>query len=164
MAWAFRLGLLLKAVNGGLEVVVALLVLYVPPSVVLSLAEFVTQGEVTQDPDDLITTSLTTISKTGAVAAHHLFALYLILHGGVKILLVLGILAGKRIAYPLFMAALVLFGSYEAYRGIRFHDAVILVVSALDLLLLVLTVHDYRRQYSSRGENGSAPDSVVRAQ
>ena len=36
--WFFDLALLLKAVNGGLEMLAALLILFVPPSFVMKLA------------------------------------------------------------------------------------------------------------------------------
>ena len=145
--WFFDLALWLKAVNGGLEVLVAFLVLVVPPSLILKLVEFATSGEVGQDPSDFIATTIRDAAHTFAIHTHYLLALYLVLHGGIKVLLVIGIFAGKRIAYPLFMAALVLFGAYEAYRGFVRHETLLQILAVFDLLVLVLTVHEYRRRY-----------------
>ena len=145
--WFFDLALWLKVVNGGIEVLGAVLVLVVPPSLVVKLIEFVTSGELTRDPDDPVASALHDAATSFAVHTHYLLALYLVLHGAIKILLVLGIFAGKRIAYPLFMLALVIFGAYEAYRGFVRHEVLLQVLAVFDFSVLVLTAHEYRRRY-----------------
>lgn len=146
--WIFDVGLILKAINGGLEILVAFLVLIIPPNAVLKMVEFITGGELTQDPDDPIVGSLLSAAQTFAVHTHYLFAFYLVLHGAVKITLVVGIFMGKKIAYPLFMIALVFFGTYEAYRGFWKHEILLQVFAVFDFILLILTAHEYRRRYS----------------
>lgn len=145
--WFFDLALLLKAVNGGLEMLGAALILAVPPALVIKIAEFLTSGEIGQDADDPIATGLLSAAQAFAVQKHYLLALYLALHGVVKVLLVIGIFAGKKIAYPLFMIALVLFGSYEAYRGFMRQELLLQVIAVFDFSLLVLTAYEYRRRY-----------------
>jgi uncharacterized membrane protein len=147
LLWVFDLALILKAVNGGFELLVALLVLVVPPSLVLTMATFITGGELTQDPGDPLASFLAGAAHSFAVHTHFLFAVYLALHGIIKILLVAGIFSGKKIAYPLFMAALALFGGYEVYRGFFRHEALMQIFALFDLLLLGLTAYEYRRRY-----------------
>ena len=148
--WAFDLALIVKAINGALEVIAALLVLYVPPAFVIRLAEFATGGELSQDPGDFIATSIRNAAQAFAVHTHYLLALYLALHGIIKVLLVIGIFAKKKIAYPLFMIALALFGAYEAYRGFVLHELLLQALAIFDLALLVLTSYEYRRRYPVR--------------
>jgi len=148
LLWFFDLALWLKAVNGALEVLGAALILVVPPPLVLKIVEFLTGGELAQDPDDPIFSALHDAAASFAVHSHYLLALYLFLHGAIKLLLVIGIFRGIRLAYPLFMIALAIFGSYEAYRGILRHELLLLVVAVLDVTLLVLTAYEYRRRYS----------------
>jgi len=148
--WFFDLALLLKAVNGGLEMLVALLLLFVPPGLVIKLAEFVTSGEVGQDSGDFVAIAIRTAAQTFAVHTHYLLALYLALHGVIKVLLVIGIFAGKRIAYPLFMAALTIFGMYEAYRGFARQEILLQALAIFDFSLLILTAYEYRRRYPVR--------------
>lgn len=147
LLWVFDVALWAKAVNGALEMVVALLILFVPPTLVLRLAEFATGGEVAQDANDYVANSIVSMAQTYAVHSHYLFAIYLALHGGVKVALVIGIFMKKRVAYPLFMASLLLFGAYEAFRGFILHETLLQVIAVLDLALLVLTSHEYRRRY-----------------
>ena len=148
--WLFDLALILKIINGALEMLAALLVLFVPPSLVLKLAEFATSRELAQDIDDPIAMAIQTSAQTFAVHSHYFLAVYLALHGGIKVLLVLGIFAKKRIAYPLFMLALTVFGAYEAYRGFILNEMLLQALAVFDLALLLLTAHEYRRRYQSR--------------
>lgn len=146
--WLFDLTLILKAVNGVFEMLGAALILAVPPTSVLRLVEFLTGGELTQDPDDPIISTIRDAAQSFAVHTHYFLAAYLALHGLVKILLVVGIFRGKRLAYPLLVIALLIFGSYEAYRGFLHHETLLQFFAAFDLLVLVLTIHEYRRRYS----------------
>jgi len=148
--WLFDLALILKIINGAIEMLAALLVLLVPPSFVLKIVELATSGELAQDPDDPIATAIISAAHSFAIHTHYLLALYLALHGVVKVLLVIGIFAKKRIAYLLLMIALVLFGSYEAYRGFVLHELLLKALAVFDFTLLVLTVHEYHRRYLAR--------------
>jgi uncharacterized membrane protein len=145
--WFFDLALILKAVNGALEILSAVLILIVPPAFVIKIAEFATSGELAQDPTDYVSLSIKDAANAFAVHSHYFLALYLVLHGAVKVLLVIGIFSGKRIAYPLFMAALVLFGTYEAYRGFARHELLLQAFAIFDFTLLILTAYEYRRKY-----------------
>ena len=149
LLWFFDLSLVLKAINGALEVVGGLLVLAVPPTFIIKVVEFVTAGELDNDPDDVIANSLRDAAHSFAVHAHYLIAIYLILHGTVKALLVLGIFAGKKIAYPLLVLALALFGAYEAYLGLVRHETLLGVLAVFDCMLIVLTLYEYHRRYAT---------------
>ncbi len=148
IVWLFDLGLLLKAANGVLEVFVALLFFLVPPQLVLRIAEFATGGELAQDPDDPIIGAIRDAATSFAVHTHYLLAAYLVLHGAIKVLLVIGIFAKKRLAYPLLIIALAIFGAYEAYRGFVRQEVLLQVLAVFDLALLVLTSYEYRQRYS----------------
>lgn len=149
LVWLFDVALLLKTLNGALEVLAALLILFVPPAFVIKLAEFATGGELAQDATDPVATMIRDAAHTFTVHTHYLFASYLALHGIVKIVLVIGIFAKKRIAYPLFMLALGVFGTYEAYRGFFLHELLLQALAIFDFSLLVLTSYEYRRRYGA---------------
>lgn len=147
LLWLFDFALILKIINGSLETLAALLVLFVPPSLVIKLAEYATSGELAQDPTDGVANFIRDTAHTFAIHTHYLLAAYLALHGIVKIVLVIGIFMKKKIAYPLFMIALALFGAYEAYRGVVLSNLLLLALSGLDLAILILTAYEYRRKY-----------------
>ncbi len=145
--WIFDLALIVKAFDGTMEALGGILVLLVPPAFFLRVVEFVTAGELANDPNDLVATTLREAARSFAVHPHYFISLYLVAHGIIKVALVAGIFAGKRIAYPLFMAALVIFASYEGYRGIVQHGVLLQALAIFDLILLALTYYEYRRRY-----------------
>lgn len=150
LLWLFDGALVLKMIHGVLEVIAAVLVLAVSPGFVVRLAQFVTGGELVQDPNDFIATTILTAAQTFAVQPHFFIAFYLALHGVIKVTLVIGIFAKKRIAYPLFILALTLFGVYEVYRGFARHELLLYVLAIFDFLLILLTAHEYRLRYPTR--------------
>lgn len=145
--WLFDLALILKAINGGLEIVGAFLILFISPALILKVVVFITGGELAQDPDDPVATALRSAAYAFTVQGHYFLAAYLFVHGAVKLILVLGIFSGKKIAYPLFMVALAIFGAYELYRGSVRHEFLLLALAVFDFALLLLTAHEYRRRY-----------------
>lgn len=159
ITWVFDLALILKLINGGLEVLVALLVLVIPASLVVKVTEFITGGELSQDPDDLVSTALRNAAHSFAIHTHYLLAIYLALHGAVKIILVIGIFKGKKIAYPLFMAALAIFATYETYRGFIRHELLLQIFAVIDFSILVLTSYEYRRRYPTLPRHSFSPGS-----
>ena len=138
LLWLFDFSLVLKAIDGGLEMVAALLTLLVPPAFILRIVEFATAGELTNDPNDFIATHLRSAAQSFAVHTHYVIAIYLFLHG---------IFAQKKIAYPLFVVALGIFGAYEAYRGILLNQVFLQLFACFDCMVLILTAYEYRRRY-----------------
>ena len=134
----------------------AIRMLTVSPSFVVRVATFVTGGELAQEPNDFIATAILSTAQTFAVSPHFFIAVYLVVHGVIKTMLVIGIFAKKRIAYPLFMLALALFGAYELYRGFARQESLLYALALFDFALLVLTVHEYRLRYPDRS---SSPDT-----
>lgn len=145
--WLFDFALIVKAINGALEVLGGFLIFFVSPVFVITVAEFVTGGEFAQDPNDQIAMFIRDAAHSFAIHSHYLLAFYLVLHGLIKVLLVIGIFAKQKLAYPLFMVALIIFGLYEAYRGFLLGELLLKALAVFDFALLFLTVYEYRRRY-----------------
>ncbi|HEY5219882.1 MAG TPA: DUF2127 domain-containing protein [Gemmatimonadaceae bacterium] len=65
----FRLGLLLKAVDGALEFGGGLVLMFMPSTAINSAVWFLIRGELREDPKDLVA-NLFLHASTGVVAAH----------------------------------------------------------------------------------------------
>ena len=79
-----------------------------------------------------------------SVAQHHFYAFYLLSHGLIKSLLVIGLLRERLWAYP---ASFAVFGAFIAYQLYRFtftHDIGLVLLSIFDLFVIYLAVHEYR--------------------
>lgn len=143
----FDVALVIKAIDGIIEVVGGVLVVAIRPAFITGLIASLNAEELAREPNGLTAKAVHLVASSLAAGGHWLIGLYLVLHGIIKVLLVLGIFAGKRIAYPLFMGALLVFGIYEIYRGTARHEIFLQALAALDFAILVLTVHEYRIRY-----------------
>ena len=74
----------------------------------------------------------------------HFFAFYLLSHGLIKSVLVVGLLKEKLWAYPASVAVFALFIAYQLYRYSFTHDFVLIGLSIFDLFVIYLAIHEYR--------------------
>jgi uncharacterized membrane protein len=81
---------------------------------------------------------------TFSVSEHNFYAFYLVSHGVVNIVLVVGLLRQKLWAYPATFAVLALFIVYQVQRYTSTHDIGLLAITALDLIVLALAWHEYK--------------------
>jgi len=72
------------------------------------------------------------------------YAFYLLSHGLVKSVLVIGLLKEKLWAYPASVAVFGLFIAYQLYRYSFTHDFGLILLSIFDLFVIALTIHEYR--------------------
>jgi uncharacterized membrane protein len=154
----FKIGLVLKGLDGVLEVVGGILLLFLSPHAIQHLARMLTAHELRQDPHDLIaryllhTTSHLTTSTT-------LFgAIYLLSHGVTKVVLVILVLRGKLWAYPWLIALLLAFIAYQLYQITAVHFSVgLTALTIFDAALVWLTWREYRSRRARRQEPAPAP-------
>ena len=75
-----------------------------------------TQGELSEDPHDFVARYLLHTAN-GLTGSAVLFgAVYLLLHGAVKVVLVIALLLNKLWAYPCMIVVLLIFIGYQLYR------------------------------------------------
>ena len=146
----FEVGILLKGLHAALEIVGGVLLLLVNPASLNKIVKVLTQNELAEDPRDLLANFIVRMSARYSMSAQHFGVVYLLSHGGIKIVLVLLLWRKKIWAYPLAVATLVLFIIYQVIRWTTTHSAFLVVVTALDALMILLTIVEYRRIRSGR--------------
>ena len=75
---------------------------------------------------------------------------FLFSHGAIKLFLVIMVLRDRLWAYPVFIAALLLLIAYQTYEISLGFSAWLTLLTALDLVVLVLTWHEYRMMRGKR--------------
>jgi uncharacterized membrane protein len=141
----FKIGLVLKGLDGVLEVIGGTLLLFLSPAAIQHLARVLTAHELRQDPHDLIARYL--LHTTAHL--HHgttLFgAVYLLSHGIAKIVLVALVLKDKLWAYPWLIGLLLAFIGYQLYQITAVHfSAGLTLLTIFDAILVWLTWREYR--------------------
>lgn len=140
----FRISLILKGLDGVLELIGGVLLLLVSPAQLGTLIQFLTQHELSEDPDDPIANALVHFAGTLSVSASLFGAFYLLLHGLVKIVLVWAVLKDKLWAYPWMIAFLLIFIAYQGYQLIVGFTLGMALLTVFDAFIVWLTLHEYR--------------------
>lgn len=140
----FFISLILKGLDGVLELVGGVALLLVTPAQIAAAVRALTRHELSEDPHDLIANWLITYSNTLDVSATLFGAIYLLLHGIVKVFLVVAVLRDRLWAYPWLIGFLVLFIGYQGYELILHFSWGLLLLTAFDIFIVMLTAREYR--------------------
>jgi uncharacterized membrane protein len=139
-----RIGFVMKGIDGLLECAGAFILLIVSPQAISRAVRILTTHELSRDPTDFLSTHLVMLANQWSVRPKVFFALYLMLHGGVKVLLVVGLLRQKLWVYPVAVAFMLVLITYQLYRYSHTHSQVIGIITALDSLVTFFIALDYR--------------------
>lgn len=140
----FRISLWAKAGFAVSEIVGGVAAFFVTRQFLVHVANVVTQGELSEDPTDLFANYLRHAAQHLSLSTQHFAAVYLLAHGVIKLWLVVGLLRLRLWYYP---TALVVFGAFVVYQLYRFsetHSLTLLLITAVDLVVIGLTWHEYR--------------------
>lgn len=142
----FAVGIIGKGLNGVAELIGGLLLLLLTPEQINHVAVSWTRGELSEDPNDVIATYLLHTAN-GLTGPAVLFgAVYLLLHGVVKVVLVVALLLNKLWAYPWMIAVLLLFITYQLYRIVLDPAAGLIALTVFDIAIVALTWREYLQQ------------------
>lgn len=140
---AFFISLILKGLDGVLELIGGILLLIVSPQQIGAIAQALTQHELSEDPHDLIANALLHLTSSLSLSATVFGAIYLLLHGLVKVVLVWALLRGRLEAYPWMIAFLLAFILYQGYQIIVAFSWGLTLLTAFDIFFLYLTWREY---------------------
>lgn len=110
----------------------------------VDLANAVTQGELNEDPHDLVANYLLHAAQTLSISAQHFAAAYLFGHGIIKLWLIVGLLRRRLWYYPTAMIVFGLFIIYQLYRFYFTQSVLLVLVTIVDVVVIALTWHEYR--------------------
>jgi uncharacterized membrane protein len=140
----FDVGVVLKGIDGVLEILGGLLLLVVPLSTIRHFLIWATGKELGEDPKDFIATHLVHLANHLSVSGYRLTIAYLLVHGFVKVFLVYMLLKRRLWAYPTAIVIFVAFGVYQTYQFTLSHSVLLLALTVLDVMVIILTVWEYR--------------------
>jgi uncharacterized membrane protein len=158
----FEIGIILKGLNGLAELVGGLLLLFATPGSIRRLAVVLTQAELSEDPHDIIARHLLHTASGLSGSAVLFGAVYLLLHGAVKVVLVIALLLNRLWAYPCMIVVLLIFIGYQLYRIALQPSAGLVLLTAFDVVIVALTWREYRRQWR-KNDDSSGTAAVTSA-
>jgi uncharacterized membrane protein len=141
----FKIGLVLKGLDGILEVAGGILLLFLSPHAIERIVRGLTAHELSEDPHDLIARYLLHSTSHLSAGITLFGAIYLLSHGAAKIVLVGLVLRDKLWAYPWLIALLLAFIAYQIYRLAWVHFSIgLTALTIFDAALVWLTWREYR--------------------
>ena len=153
----FKIGLVLKGLDGVLEVAGGILLLFLSPQAIEHLVRVLTAHELSEDPHDLVARYLLHSASHLNHGTALFGAIYLLSHGAAKIVLVALVLRDKLWAYPWLIGLLLAFIAYQLYRITVVHfSAGLTALTIFDAFLVWLTWREYRAK-RARQHQAKAP-------
>lgn len=141
----YELSVWLKIVFALIEFCCGVLLILVSHEEILALVAALTQHELVANPHDLIAGFLHDLAAGFSVSTQHFYALYLIAHGVVKVVLMAGLLSRRRMAFPVALVGMGLMLAYEIYRYTETHGLLLVWLAAFDIFLIGLIWHEGRK-------------------
>jgi uncharacterized membrane protein len=161
----FKIGLVLKGLDGVLEVAGGILLLFLAPHAIEHVVRALTAHELSEDPHDLVARYLLHTASHLNHGTTLFGAFYLLSHGVAKIVLVALVLKDKLWAYPWLIALLLAFIAYQLYQITAVHfSAGLTALTIFDAALVWLTWREYRAKRARQHREVPSPDAHRPAQ
>jgi uncharacterized membrane protein len=140
----FVVSVLFKGVHALIEIIGGVALYLVSTETIVNAINRFSRDQLVEDPNDWVGTHLLDFAQHFSVAEHNFYAFYLLSHGIIKTVLVVGLLREKLWAYPASFAVFSAFIAYQLYRYSFTHDFGLILLSIFDLFVIYLAVHEYR--------------------
>jgi uncharacterized membrane protein len=140
----FVASVLFKGIHAAVEIVGGLALYFVSTATIVNTINRWSYDELIEDHDDWVANQLLDFARHFSVAEHNFYAFYLLSHGIIKTILVIGLLREKLWAYPASFAVFSGFIAYQLYRYSYTHDVGLILLSIFDAFVIYLAVHEYR--------------------
>ena len=140
---AYEFTLLAKGAQAFLEIVAGVLFAFVSTNAITTFVFAIAHSELVETPKDIFSTLLTKGLDQFSAAGKYFLVLYLLSHGIIKLVIIIGLFLKKKWSYP---AALIGFGAliiYQSYEiGIK-QSLLLIVFTLIDIVILWLIVREH---------------------
>jgi uncharacterized membrane protein len=151
--WMFEASLVIKGTLTAAEALAGV-VLLTSNARLMRLVNWLIATEIAEDPSDPVALEIEQMVHHLSIQTQHFYALYLIGHGGLKLLMVLGLAARLLWAYPLSMALLAGFAGYEFWGYLDHGSWTLLLLGLLDCFMIWLVWREYLVLKATRAASG----------
>jgi uncharacterized membrane protein len=140
----FLISVWIKGAAGLLETVAGVPFFFVTPRAIEAFVVLLTAPELSEGPNDWIATTLSRGVQHFSADTALFTGAYLVIHGLIKIFLVVGLLQGRLWVYPTSLLFLVAFIVYQCYRYMYTHSIWLVLLTVLDVIVAFVIWHEYQ--------------------
>ena len=141
---AFKLGILVKWLDGLLELLGGSALLLTSRPAIQHAVALLTRQELVEDPHDVVANYLLHMAQHLSLGTRNFAGIYLLAHGLVKIAMVVGLLRGVRWAYPAAVVLMTAFIGYQGYRLFHQPSPLLGLLTVIDVTVTGLIVREWR--------------------
>lgn len=150
LTYFFDFSLIIKGIDGVLEVIAGILLALLTPRRMGWLVHLVTTRELLEDPRDLLANKLLLILSHFTPHAHVVWTFFLLSHGLIKIILAWQLLRGRMWVYPYAIALLLGLMVFQVTQIILHHSPLLTAFTLLDAIIIVLACYEYSKRRRKR--------------
>ncbi len=140
----FELSIFLKGLHAIIEIIGGFALYALSADAISDFIVWVAESDYLFDPHDIVSNYLMHHAANFSISTKTFAAFYLLSHGVIKIILVVGLLRNKVWAYPSSLAVLGLFIVYQVYRYNITHSIWLIILTVFDILVMWLIWHEYK--------------------
>lgn len=159
---AFVVGMLFKGVDGCLELLGAIALLATTRPEIQHAVAWLTRAELAEDPTDFIATHAVNMAHHLTAGTEHFAAAYLLVHGVIKVALVVGLLRELRWMFPVALVVLTAFIGYQLYRLTYLPSWMLGLFTLLDVVVVALIAFEWRLQSLQTPRMQVVPSNTLR--
>lgn len=141
----FLIGVFLKGLDGVLETLGGLIFLFLKHGALEKFARIVFKGELAEEPHDIIANYLINLAAHTSRDTEFFAAIFLLVHGTIKISIITGLYWRKLWIYPLAEIILSLFVLYQLYRFSHTSSVLLIFISIVDIFIIFLIRTEHKR-------------------
>lgn len=141
----FQIGIFIKGIDGFLEIIGGILLFLASSNTLAITIKNFFQHELIQDPNDLMANIIITFFQNLSTNSRLFAAFYLLIHGIIKLGLVIALWKKKIWAYPLAGGILIILVIYQIIRFFRFHSYLLLLLTGIDIIIIILLRLEYQK-------------------
>lgn len=140
----FRVAVWLKGIDAVGQLAGGVLLIFLPPQALTRIAHGVVTRDLLGPPTGPLAGHFEEAVRHFAGGTRAFVIGYLLVHGLIKLGLVIALLRKKIRWYPAAITALGLFVLLELIRGVQTHSLILVLLTALDVVIIVLVIKEYR--------------------
>lgn len=142
--WLFLVGIVFKGLDGVVEVLIGIPLLFLTHVQIVQIVQAMTAGELAEDPNDFLANLILHESTKLGAGVMFVGGIYLLVHGGVKIIVVIALFRGSQRAYPWAVAVLSALLVVQVIDLVARFSFGVLALSVLDAIIIALTIREWR--------------------
>jgi len=140
----FIIGISIKGLDGLVELIGGGALLLTTRPEILRVVTMLTRSELIEDPGDFVANHLLQLARHLSLGVQEFAGIYLVAQGLVKVVLVVGLLRGRRWAYPLAVTLMSAFIGYQGYRLWQSPAIGFMALTLFDVIIVGLIAREWR--------------------